>query len=577
MPVIAVAQQDGKIKATLWEGQTLVADINCADATISDRDRNSFSGEIRGCDVTYYTQPRAADEVSQKVNLHAGAGTVDGKKKTFSLRDRVAVKMADGSRIETRSLHVDYPLQTLTSDQPVSLTRQNATITGTGMRADDTLRQVTILKDGSLEIAGEPRDLVRTAKSPPAAAAVTMFTRLRCAGPLSIRDLSLEIPGERRFMAVDARDGVRIEREEQGRKVVAHADTAVIYVSRVKDEEGRDTVEPVSMTLRGNIRLADGQGAGATADTADWNVNDDLLRLHGAPHVEVIHAGQRVRSRSAVLDRWSGTATFRGELVATLALPGAAQSLDLCARELEIEAVSLGGQPQPSAVVAVGDVRVRGEAGAAGKIDATGTRFVWNAIDNRGVLTGEPFAKIVQGESVIESPEVAFEGRSMFVVKGPKRMHLVQLEPPGALEKIWGAAADRAPGRRTEIRIRCAGDVAYDGGSGTITLLDRCEVVADGVLLSADRLFLKMSPAGGIADVRGQGRVKIERDGMRFSGDTFRWLPEKRTVEIRGEPHVFASVRGLDSASQIVRLNQETGRIESIAGPGGGKIRVTRE
>ena len=135
---------------------------------IAEKDTKSYSGEIRDCEVTYYAQPRNSEAVSQEVMLQAGAGTVDSRKKTFGLRDNVVVRMneaaPDGSpletRIETPALFVDWPLRQLTSSEFVSLKRQNASVQGHGLEADDARRQLEFVFletiDDAVKAALEP-------------------------------------------------------------------------------------------------------------------------------------------------------------------------------------------------------------------------------------------------------------------------------------------------------------------------------------------------------------------------------------------------------------------------------------
>jgi len=316
----------------------------------------------------------------------------------------------------------------------------------------------------------------------------------------------------------------------------------------------------------------DSGGMEADAASADWSLDDDLLRLAGAPRVDVVQGGQRVTSRVAVLDRWAGRATFRDDLLATLRTSPESKPLEVRATELVLETERAGGRLQGSWVRAVGNVRVSGEAGPkGGRIDATGTRFSWNASEGRGALHGSPFARIVQGESTIDAPEVLFEGRSMFVVKGPKRMRLIEEKPRGAFEKVWN------PPGRTEISIMTDGDVVYDGTAGQVRMIDRCEVQSDDVKLAADRLTLVLSENGqGVSDVRGQGRVVVERPGMRFLGDTLSYAPATGKVEVRGEPHVVALFRAIETRNAIVRYDPSTGRVEAEGGRYRGKIEIPR-
>lgn len=551
-----------EFKATIWDQQTLVADLSAVEASITDR--STMTGALRRGTVVYYTKPATPDEVSQKIRMNFGAGQVDGRTITFDLHTGVTIAMENGTKIETPDLRVEYPTRTLRTEGPVRITDPEVALTGIGFEGDDTLKQITILSSGALQITGRPADLKQPGPRPPRGPN-SILTRLSCAGPLSIRDLGTEMPGPHRYMRLSATDNVVLEREEAGRRTQTTAKSALIYLIHLRT----GGVEPLSVALRGAIETTDSDGAKMRAEKLDWESRDDLLRLSGAPEVVLLRQGQSVMARQAVIDRWAGRAVFTGNPHALVSPAGEGSALNLSAQELEMLLTTVGGRQQASSLRASGDVALEGELDpSAGPIVARGSVFTWNILENQGSLQGSPFARIDRGRSLVQSPEIFFEGRTMFVLKGPKRLHFVHQPKPKPGE------AAQAP---IVLRASCRGDVVYDAGQRLVTLADDCVVSTPDMRMEARRLHLRLSAEGDdLEALRGFGGVKIDRQGLRLSGDSLLYEPDRDMIEVRGEPYAVASMKGLESRNGILRLDQATGRIEFEGGRYGGRIDLSR-
>lgn len=535
--------------ATYSEDEYLVAEVNGTSETY---DNVKKEGRIRNGRATYYTRPRSIEEKSRKVTLDFPVADIDGKVNRFFLPEGGTVRMEDGSTLEASELLLEYATQRLTSGQPVRLTRPGVVLTGAGLEADDALKQLTIPKDGYLEIQGRPEDYAPDRPATPPDP--TLKSILRSKGTLVLR----ELPGPERFFFVSAEGGVQLDRTEGTRTLQTTADSLVLYLAR-----GGDGYRPVSVTARGAISISDSEGMRATASSLDWESRDDRMFL---TQVDFGSGPQKIRSDNATLDRWTGIGTFTGNLSAEVAPEPDQPPLKITAKELEI-GMAPGLAVSASHVVARGDVRISGDFGtpaAPRPLEAVGTEFSWDAYSGSGRLFGRPFARIVQGESLIQAPLIVFEGRSLIVIKGPKSVNFAHTEPPALWRRNRNTLLGRDPkdgGKRTEIALSTPGDIRYDAVGRTLTVLDRCEVRTAEFQLAADRVLLRLGQDGdGIEEARAFGRVRMQRpvDGVRLLGDAVNYLPAQGVIEIVGSPRAFATVKEAEISAPFLRYDQAT-------------------
>ncbi len=542
------SQDDQFGPVTFWDGDYLVAEVRGRTGTY---DQTAKTGVVRIGRVTYYTKPRTADEKSRKIMLEFPSGELDGNKNHFALPEGAIVHMDDGTRIEAQQLDLDYSLQRLTSKKPVKLTKPGVVLTGAGLDADDTMKQMIIPSDGYLEITGRPQDLApdKTPPSPPS----PIVTRLHCAGPLMLRD----IPGPEKILMISAEKTVQFERHEPGADTKATADSLVLYFAK-RDK----TLAPISATARGAITMTDTRGSKATASSLDWESFDDIVRLKD---VDFTMKTQRIVARTAVIDNARGFATFTGNLRADVSPEEGQPPLHVTAERFDLT-LDMRGAPAPSSVLAVGNVVVDGDFGPVGQrqaIHATGSEFSWDVGENSGRLIGVPFAHVTQGQSLIIAPLLVFEGRSLLVVKGPKRLNLVQVQPPS----LWDRARNTAfslpsdlGARRVEIKVATDHDIRYDADRRLVSILGRCTAQTPEFALVADRLFLRLAAAGGIEEARAFGAIRVSGgpQGLSLTGDALIYRPATGSVEVVGAPRAYATIKDVEVSAPWLKYDQAT-------------------
>ena len=546
----APPQQDDQFgPVTFWDGDYLVAEVRGKTGTY---DQTAKTGVVKQGRVLYYTKPRTADEKSRKIMLEFPVGELDGNKNHFALPDGAIVHMDDGTRIEAQQLDLDYSLQRLTSKKPVKLTKPGAVLTGAGLDADDAIKQMIIPSDGYLEITGRPQDLVpdKTPPTPPS----PIMTRLHCAGPLILRDLA----GPEKIFMIAAEKNVQFERHEPAADTRATADSLVVYFAK-RDK----AMAPISATARGAITMTDSRGTKATASSFDWESFDDILRLKD---VDFTMKTQRIVARTAIIDHPRGFATFTGDLRADVAPEEGQPPLHVTAQRFDLT-LDLRGSPAPSSVLAVGDVVIDGDFGPADQrqsIHATGSEFSWDIAANSGRLVGVPFAHVTQGQSHIVAPLLVFEGRSLLVVKGPKRLNLVQVQPPTPWDRarnfVFSLPADTGA-RRVEIKVATDFDIRYDAGRSLVSILGRCTAQTPEFELAADRLFLKLAAGGGgIEEARAFGAIRVAGgpQGMSLIGDALVYRPAQGAIEVVGSPRAYATVKDVEVSAPWLKYDQAT-------------------
>ncbi len=251
-------QDDQFGPVTFWDGDYLVAEIRGQTGTY---DQTAKTGAVRNGRALYYTKPRTPGDKSHKVSLEFPAAEVDDNKKHLALPEGAVVHMDDGSKIEAQQLEIDYRLQRLTSRKPVKITKPNAVLTGSGLEADDEIKQMIIPSDAYLEIRGRPGDLApdKTPEDPPS----PIVTRLHCEGPMTLRDIG----GPEKLFVIHAEKGVEFVRHEADGDTRITGDSLVVYFAK-----RGDVLEPISATGRGRITLSDSKGTKAAASSLDWEV-----------------------------------------------------------------------------------------------------------------------------------------------------------------------------------------------------------------------------------------------------------------------------------------------------------------
>ncbi len=419
-------------------------------------------------------------------------------------------------------------------------------------------------------------------------------TELSCEGPLRLRNLGADDPDTWKTLHVTAERDVVIGRRSKDANLRARCDSASIYIAMPPKSQGDPQAR--SAVLKGGVRIDDGRGVTADADRLEWNHQDGLVRLIGAPLVEVRQGAQVLQAREVLIDKWQRVIDFKGDIVATFlsdadpSAPGvAAGSMTLKPGDLRIRTDAVG---RPIAFHARNGVRISSSQTIPGRdvLEAEGTEFEWNLAAGEGALRGSPLARIRQGSNLAVAPLVTFQGasfeKSLMVLKGPKLIKFfVESRPPRnpgerALDAALGLPGLRRkpelreptlnasasfleaslgvrglqgiPGRREsamDLLVTCDGDAVFDQPANFVKLVDRCSVRAQDSTLVADRLFVHLSQTEkgpGFERVIGLGNIRAlqtlgSRGGaLQIDGETLelRQDPENghRIVTVVGHP-----------------------------------------
>src|SRR6185503_17107166 len=124
--------------------------------------------------------------------------------------------------------------------------------------------------------------------------------------------------------------------------------------------------------------------------------------------------------------------------------------------------------------------------------------FEWDTAVQHGWMGATPLVRITQGPSTITAPMVVLEAPDIYVLKGPKQVHLIQ-DREGVKEDYFAA---------------CDGDLVLDQRSRRLTLRDRCVIRTKDMLLHSDRVNAVLSPPGpnqGLESMQALGRVSALR------------------------------------------------------------------
>ena len=436
-------------------------------------------------------------------------------------------------------------------------------------------------RKGRIRVAGNPELSSAPERKKPKAAKPISPTELRCEGPLRLQDLGAPDPDTWKTLHITAERDVVIENRSKDGLARAHGDSASIYLGVPQKSNAKTKPRMLSAVLKGGVRLEESRGFSATADRLEWNYQDALLRLAGAPHVEVSEGRQRLQARSVLVDRSTGTVDFKGDIEASFLPRGIAPApgaepgvMTLKPGDLRMH---LDPSGRPVSIHARNGVTITSRRGAAGRqaIDGTAAEFEWDLVSGEGLLRGAPYVRILQGSNFVLAPLVTFRGESIessfMVIKGPKLLRfLTEKRAPvnpgarlldaalglGALRKkpdlreptlnasatfleaaLGLPALQRIPGRRESVLDLAAtseGDVVIDWTANLVKLVDRCSVRTQDATLIADRLFVLLAEGGESFDrVIGLGHVRASQNqGPRGSQIRI----EGETLELRQDP-----------------------------------------
>ena len=462
-------------------------------------------------------------------------------------------------------------------------------LTGEDFQFDIRDGVYTVGRKGRLVVSGEPGAVLRGRPAQPTRARDNRM-ELHSQGPLRLHPQMAESPGAWTVVHVTAERDVVIEHRSAGAMTRTRSDAASIYVGIPPGAKGAGDPQPLSIVLKGGVKVEDGRGFSVTADKLEWNHQEDLYRLTGAPLVVVEQGVQRLRAREVTLDRWNGIIDFRGDIAATLqpgreskgSAPASARTMNLTSTELRIRTDPAG---RPLSVRARDNVRLTGHLGAAGPdaIEAEAEEFEWDLVTEEGLLRGAPFARVRRGPNLVVAPLVSFQGESFMVIKGPKlvKFQSVRKSAGEARASFFEAALglrglQGIPGRAATILERtatCDGDIVFDQKAGLVKLVDRCSVSEKDSLLTADLLYVeftkeKVGENQEIDRVLGYGNVvawqgQESRGGpIQIRGEYLEYHPGSSDLTVVGHPEAKAIVGSREAWARRIRLNQDTERYE---------------
>jgi len=462
-------------------------------------------------------------------------------------------------------------------------------LTGEDFQFDIREGVYTVGRKGRLLVSGEPGAVLRGRPARPTRGRDNRM-ELHSQGPLRLHPQMAESPGSWTVVHITAERDVVIEHRSGDGLTWTRSDAASIYVGLPPGSKGAGDPQPLSIVLKGGVRIEDGRGFSVTADRLEWNHQEDLYRLTGAPQVEVIQGVQRLRAREVTLDRWNGIIDFRGDITAAL-LPSREpkppkdtepRTMNLTSAELRMRTDPTG---RPLGLRAWKNVKLTGHLGAAGPeaIEAEGEEFEWDLVTDEGLLRGAPFARVRSGPNVAVAPLISFQGKSYMVIKGPKLVKFQSEENP-ALESrasFFEAALglrglQRIPGRTATILERtatCDGDIVFDRRAGLVKLVDRCSVSDKDSLLTADLLFVEFTQGNDegtqeIDRVLGYGNVvatqgqESEGGAILIRGEYLEFHPGSGDLRVVGHPEARAILGSEEGVARRIEINRKTRRIE---------------
>src|SRR6185503_1106559 len=189
--------------------------------------------------------------------------------------------------------------------------------------------------------------------------------------------------------------------------------------------------------------------------------------------------------------------------------------------------------------------------------------FEWDTAVQHGWMGATPLVRITQGPSTITAPMVVLEAPDIYVLKGPKQVHLIQ-DREGVKEDYFAA---------------CDGDLVLDQRSRRLTLRDRCVIRTKDMLLHSDRVNAVLTPPGpnqGLESMQALGRVSALRreNHTTLYGDRLAYQFKDQNLRVYGGPYAVADTGRVVSTQEQIRvydkINPRTGQMTRYTEMNGG-------
>ena len=575
--------------------------------------------DVRGVRASYFTDPDK-DKLSKEIKVTAGKGHLDSEARTLHLQDNVRVVRRNDEETpprtdtvltasslllrfnkmyecpECRKLQVRKPQKrpgqcvdhnlplkeaTITSveaDRDFEITGPEGILAGEGLVTDDAInREYHIAKNGFAEF---PSDVpINGADAKPTAPTEVKISQIFSRGPL-------EVTGGEFNRSLRGRDGTRIDRIDSSGTLTILAQEMTIDTVTAPAKAGEKAparevgnVDATGKVILEGVLFADGTSFHTTSDTLTRRLNGEYettdLKSTGESLVHVKAGASTIESRSVRITRvkeaLGGVSEF--EDVERSDLVTGSQHLSLkCARLTTTAEPDAAGRTNLRKIVAVRNVQLGGlmSAGAQedpGKADAD--YFEWDVAAQRGWLAATPLVRVQQGTSLITAPKILLESPNIFVLKGPKQVHLVQ-ERDGAKEDYYAT---------------CEGDLVLDQATHRLTMRERCVIRTKDLLLHSDRVNAKLSEDGkGLDSLLALGRVRAVRqqDHMQLYGDRLAFRFKDQDLKVYGAPYAVADTGRAVSTQEQIRVyekenpktKQKVRYTELIGGPEGVRIEM---
>lgn len=579
-------------------------------------EKNKEIIDLRGVRARYFTEPDRG-KMSKEVLVTAKRGTLNNEARFLKLDDDVRVVRKNDDETpprgdtvlrastlllrfnrmyecpECRKLEIrkyqprpgrcldhnaDLKEATITSveaERDFDIAGPEGILSGWGLVTDDAIKKdYHISKMGFVEFGSKPEDQGAAASAPSAPKFSQIFSR----GPL-------EITGPEQERTIKGHDGMRVDRiDPTGTLTITAQEMTIDAFS--SDESARNggspevgNVDAKGKVIVEGVLFADGTYFHTTSDVLarrldrETRVETTDLKSTGENLVHVKAGASTIESRSVRISRADGAVGGRSEFedVESSDLVAGTQHFSLkCGHLVTLAEPDEEGRPYLRHIDARQNVHLGGlMSGGSGEDpgQAEADVFEWDVPLQRGWLTATPLVRITQGQSTITAPKVVLEASDIFVLKGPKQVHLIQ-ERDGAKE---------------EYHATCDGDLVLDQRSHRLTMRDHCVIRTKELLLRSDRVNAVLSPPGanqGLESMQALGQVSALRlqDQTTLFGDRLFYQFKDQNLHVYGGPYAVAEKGHMTSTQEQIRvydkINPRTGQMTRYTEMNGGADRL---
>jgi hypothetical protein len=583
--------------------------------------------DLRGVKARYFTEPDRG-KMSKEIQVTARRGTLNNEARTLRLDDDVRVvrknddetpsradtvlrastlllrfnrmyECPECRKLEIRKFqkrpgrcldhNVDLKEATITSveaERDFDIAGPEGILSGHGLVTDDAIKKdYHISRDGFAEFEGKGPTTGDDVKTESASAPT--FSQVFSRGPL-------EISGPEDARRIKGCEGMRVDRIDPSGTLTIRAQDMTIDTFESDKTSGAlelGNVDASGKVIMEGVQFADGTTFHTTSDTLARRVDRESradeesvrettdLKSTGEHLVHVKAGASTIESRSVRIHRriarddrdFIVTSEFedveRSDLVA-----GAQHFSMKCVHLTTTAGPDNAGRTNLRRIQARQNVRLGGlMAGGSGEDPgkAEADVFEWDVVDQRGWLEATPLVRLTQGSSTITAPKVVLEAPDIFVLKGPKQVHLAQ----------------EHDGMKEDYHATCDGDLVLDQRSRRLTMRERCVIRTKDLLLHSDRVNAVLTPPGanqGLESMQALGRVSALRlqDHTMLYGDRLAYQFKDQNLRVYGGPNAVADTGRVVSTQEMIRvydkINPRTGLMtrytELIGGAEGVRI-----